>query len=156
MVDFQRGGDFSVLEDELSDMYFHPPGTGDLLLGDIAISIQKIRSQAEAYGHSLERELAFLVAHSMFHLMGYDHVDDREREIMRKESRERFWTTWELSADVGWIQSVVLEMSIRGLGQRLWCPQIRKEGMNYEKEKHQYSSCRTDDRSLRGWMWKEK
>ena len=87
MVDFQRGGDFSVLEDELSDMYFHP-GTGDLLLGDIAISIQKIRSQAEAYGHSLERELAFLVAHSMFHLMGYDHVDDREREIMEGKQRE--------------------------------------------------------------------
>ena len=68
-------------------MYFHP-GTGDLLLGDIAISIQKIRSQAEAYGHSLERELAFLVAHSMFHLMGYDHVDDREREIMEGKQRE--------------------------------------------------------------------
>lgn len=87
MVDFQKGGDFSVLEDELSDMYFHP-GTGDLLLGDIAISVQKVRSQAEAYGHSLERELGFLVAHSMFHLMGYDHVDDHEREIMENKQRE--------------------------------------------------------------------
>lgn len=87
MVNFQKGGDFSVLEDELSDMCFHP-GTGDLLLGDIAISVQKVRSQAEAYGHSLERELGFLVAHSMFHLMGYDHVDDREREIMEHKQKE--------------------------------------------------------------------
>lgn len=87
MVDFRSGGDFSCLEDELSDMYFHP-GTGDLLLGDIAISVQKVRSQAEAYGHSLERELGFLVAHSMFHLMGYDHVDDREREIMESKQKE--------------------------------------------------------------------
>lgn len=86
MVDFQRGGDFSVLEDELSDMYFHP-GTGDLLLGDIAISVQKVRSQAEAYGHSLERELGFLVAHSMFHLMGYDHVDEAERARMEDKQR---------------------------------------------------------------------
>ena len=86
-VEFAEGGDFSILEEEFSDIYFHPE-TGDLLLGDIAVSVQKIREQAEAYGHSEERELAFLVAHSMLHLMGYDHIDDAERGIMEMKQRE--------------------------------------------------------------------
>jgi len=84
MVDYRTPGNFDVLEEELSDMYFNP-GSGELILGDIAISIQKIRSQAESYGHSLERELAFLVAHSMFHLMGYDHMEEMERLVMEEK-----------------------------------------------------------------------
>ena len=60
----------------------------ELLLGDIAISVPKVREQAEAYGHSPRRELAFLVAHSMFHLMGYDHLEDGEREQMEQKQRE--------------------------------------------------------------------
>lgn len=86
-VEFAEGGDFSILEDEYSDIYFHPE-TGDLLLGDIAVSVQKVHEQAEAYGHSEERELAFLVAHSMLHLMGYDHIDEDEREVMERKQRE--------------------------------------------------------------------
>src|SRR5690554_3327176 len=46
------------------------------LLGDIIISVEKALEQSQDYGHSLERELAYLTAHSMFHLMGYDHMND--------------------------------------------------------------------------------
>lgn len=58
------------------------------LLGDIIISIEKADEQAKQYGHSLEREIAYLTAHSMFHLMGYDHMNDNEKEIMRKKEKE--------------------------------------------------------------------
>ena len=54
----------------------------EIMLGDIIISIEKAISQAEEYGHGLKRELAFLTAHSMLHLMGYDHMEDDEREEM--------------------------------------------------------------------------
>ena len=54
----------------------------EIMLGDIIISIEKAISQAEEYGHGLKRELAFLTTHSMLHLMGYDHMEDEEREEM--------------------------------------------------------------------------
>ncbi|HCF48860.1 MAG TPA: rRNA maturation RNase YbeY [Syntrophomonas sp.] len=52
-------------------------------LGDIVISLEKALSQSEEYGHSLERELGYLVAHGMLHLLGYDHETEAERELMR-------------------------------------------------------------------------
>ena len=52
------------------------------------ISVEKVREQAEAYGHSEKRELAFLVAHSMLHLFGYDHMEDEERKIMEAKQEE--------------------------------------------------------------------
>ena len=55
-------------------------------LGDIVISIERASEQAKEYGHSLEREVCFLVCHSMFHLLGYDHMQDDEAKDMR--SRE--------------------------------------------------------------------
>ncbi len=58
------------------------------LLGDIIISIPKAIEQAQDYGHSLERELAYLTAHSMLHLMGYDHLNDKDKVIMRKKEKE--------------------------------------------------------------------
>ena len=58
------------------------------MLGDIVISVEKVREQAEAYGHSEKRELAFLVAHSMLHLFGYDHMEDEERKIMEAKQEE--------------------------------------------------------------------
>lgn len=62
--------------------------TGELLLGDIVISVEKVMEQAEAYGHSMERELGFLVAHSMLHLFGYDHMEEKEAKIMEKKQEE--------------------------------------------------------------------
>ena len=86
-VDFPSPGDFGWLEEPEAAFCFHPE-TGELVLGDIAISVPKVREQAEAYGHSPRRELAFLVAHSMFHLMWYDHLEDGEREQMEQKQRE--------------------------------------------------------------------
>lgn len=85
MVDYEVPGQFDQLEDY--DDYFHPE-SGELLLGDIMISVDKVREQAAAYGHSLERELAFLVAHSMLHLFGYDHMEDEERKVMESKQEE--------------------------------------------------------------------
>ena len=86
MVDFERESDFSHVEDAAED-YFDPE-TGELVLGDIIISVEKVIEQAEKYGHSQERELAFLVAHSMLHLCGYDHMEEEERLVMEKKQEE--------------------------------------------------------------------
>ncbi len=56
------------------------PETGAVLLGDIAISTEKAKSQAEEFGHSYERELSFLAVHSTLHLLGYDHEKSKEDE----------------------------------------------------------------------------
>ncbi len=57
--------------------------TGRCFLGDIVISLPRAREQAREYGHSLERELAYLTAHALFHLMGYDHMREMDKERMR-------------------------------------------------------------------------
>ena len=59
------------------------PETGLVYLGDIVISVETAKKQALEYGHGTEREIAFLTVHSMMHLMGYDHMDEEERKIMR-------------------------------------------------------------------------
>ncbi len=90
MCDFETPGDFSRLE-ETPEEYFNPD-TGELMLGDIVISVEKVKEQALKYGHSETRELAFLVAHSMLHLSGYDHMEEEERlrmEDMQREILER-------------------------------------------------------------------
>lgn len=86
MADYDSPSDFERLE-EMANDYFNPE-TGELLLGDIVISVDKVREQAEKYGHSETRELAFLVAHSMLHLCGYDHMVDGERLVMEKKQEE--------------------------------------------------------------------
>ena len=58
------------------------------MLGDIMISVDRAKEQAEKYGHSITRELAFLVAHSMLHLCGYDHMEEEERLDMERRQRE--------------------------------------------------------------------
>lgn len=59
-----------------------------ILLGDIVISMERANEQAKEYGHSLIREVAFLTAHSMLHLLGYDHVDDEEGEKIMCEKQD--------------------------------------------------------------------
>ena len=86
MVEYPVPGDFGDIEERDPDA-FHP-GTGELILGDIIISMDKVQEQALEYGHSMTRELAFLVAHSMLHLMGYDHMVDEERLVMEKKQDE--------------------------------------------------------------------
>ena len=86
MCDFETPGDFDGLE-ETPEEYFNPD-TGELMLGDIVISVEKVKEQAEKFGHSETRELAFLVAHSMLHLSGYDHMEDEERLDMEEKQEE--------------------------------------------------------------------
>jgi probable rRNA maturation factor len=62
--------------------------SGELCLGDIVISIDKVYEQAQEYGHSLKREYAFLIAHSMLHLLGYDHMAQEEAAIMERKQEE--------------------------------------------------------------------
>lgn len=63
------------------------PETGCCMLGDIVISLEKAAEQAEEYGHSYEREVGFLTVHSILHLLGYDHIEEPEGEIMRKHEK---------------------------------------------------------------------
>lgn len=84
MVDYKEAGNFEFLEE--TDMYFHPE-SGELMLGDIVISKEKVLAQANEYGHSVEREYAFLIAHSMLHLFGYDHINEEERVVMEEKQK---------------------------------------------------------------------
>jgi probable rRNA maturation factor len=85
-VDYVKPADFSGIEDMIED-YFDPD-TGELCLGDIVISVDKVFAQAEEYGHSPKREYAFLIAHSMLHLLGYDHMEPEEAAVMEAKQEE--------------------------------------------------------------------
>ena len=85
-VPFELPSDFSVAEEMEADCF--QPDSGELILGDIILSCDRILEQAESFGHSIRREYAFLIAHSMLHLCGYDHMEDAEREVMETRQRE--------------------------------------------------------------------
>ena len=89
MVEYEMAGEFEFLDKDDPYVYeYFEPDTGELILGDIVISSDKVYSQAEEYGHSVKRELGFLVAHSMLHLFGYDHMEDEERVVMETKQKE--------------------------------------------------------------------
>ena len=58
------------------------------ILGDIVISVQRVEEQAKEYGHSFERELSYMVVHGFYHLMGYDHIKEEDKEIMRPKEEK--------------------------------------------------------------------
>jgi len=66
--------------------------TGAAMLGDIVISMPKAMEQAELYGHTLQREVGYLTAHSMFHLLGYDHVNGGIEAVQMREKEETVMT----------------------------------------------------------------
>lgn len=82
-LDFVSEADFSISEGREAD-YFDPD-TGELLLGDIILSVDRVKEQAASYGHSEKREFAFLVAHSMLHLCGYDHMEEAQARVMEEK-----------------------------------------------------------------------
>jgi probable rRNA maturation factor len=86
-ISFEREGDFSVVETE-QKMDVIDPESGRLMLGDIVINEKRVREQAKEYGHSEKREFAFLVAHSMLHLCGYDHMEEDEAKVMEEKQEE--------------------------------------------------------------------
>lgn len=85
MIAYEEAGTFDFLEED--DSAFDPE-SGELVLGDIVISKERVIAQAEEYGHSIRREYAFLIAHSMLHLMGYDHMEEEERAVMEQKQRD--------------------------------------------------------------------
>ena len=58
------------------------------VLGDIVISIEKVEEQAKEYGHSFEREFAYMLVHGFYHLMGYDHIEEADKIIMRPKEEK--------------------------------------------------------------------
>ncbi len=86
MIEYEFSEDFSKLEDESVDCFNQD--NGELLLGDIILNIDRIKSQSEEFNHSIYRELAFLTAHSMLHLFGHDHIDEAQRIIMEEKQEE--------------------------------------------------------------------
>ena len=86
MNEFDREGIFSGACFEAS--MTTDPETDELMLGDVILCADRVRSQAEEYGHPEKREYAFLVVHSLLHLCGFDHEEEGERISMEEKQRE--------------------------------------------------------------------
>ena len=69
-------------------VYDQNPATGAYMLGDIVISLERARDQAEEYGHTFQREVGYLTVHSMLHLLGYDHVEGGLEAVRMREKEE--------------------------------------------------------------------
>ena len=76
---------FPLCEDGEYDLN---PENGCLMLGDVIISVNHAMAQAEAFGHGVDREIAYLTVHSMFHLLGYDHIDEGEEKKLMRQKEE--------------------------------------------------------------------
>lgn len=85
-IEYEEPADFSHVEEEEADCF--DPDSGELILGDIIVSVDKVKEQAVNYGHSELREFAFLIAHSMLHLCGYDHMEEGEAAVMEAKQSQ--------------------------------------------------------------------
>lgn len=85
VLSFDVAADFSALEDNINNF---DPDSGELILGDVIMSVDRLKEQAVSYGHSRKREYAFLLTHSLLHLLGYDHIKEEEALIMEKKQTE--------------------------------------------------------------------
>lgn len=83
---FEIPSDFQVSEDEMAD--YIDPETDLFVLGEMILSYDKIFEQAEEYGHSVKREYAFLITHSVLHLCGYDHMTEEDAVVMQDKQEE--------------------------------------------------------------------
>lgn len=93
-VAFAAPADFRAAKENVADCC--DPDTGRLFLGDIVLNTRRVRMQAAEYGHSVQREYAFLIAHSALHLCGYDHVTPGEAAVM-EEKQEHILQTLGIS-----------------------------------------------------------
>ena len=85
MLELSVPSDFSNIEEDDGNFDYE---TGEALLGDIVICVQKVKAQALEFGHDEKREFAFLIAHSMLHLFGYDHMSEEEEKVMFSRQEE--------------------------------------------------------------------
>lgn len=79
MIEYEKAGDFSQVENAVDNFN---PDTGEAVLGDIIINLDMAQRQAKSFGHSLLREFAFLLVHSLLHLFGYDHMQPKDAAVM--------------------------------------------------------------------------
>ena len=79
---FDSPSDWNAVLAESFSADIRDPDSGNLMLGDIVLNLNLVRLQAREYGHSEQREFAFLIAHSMLHLCGYDHMSEEEAAVM--------------------------------------------------------------------------
>ena len=86
MVSFEQAGSFELSKEDQAGCF--DPESGEIVLGDIIISAPRVFEQAEKYGHSVKREFAFLTAHSMLHLCGYDHVEEKQAKQMEEKQEQ--------------------------------------------------------------------
>lgn len=75
-------------KDELDEKIKNGDFPYEDVLGDVIISIEKVREQAKEYGHSFERELSYMLVHGFYHLMGYDHIEEEDKKIMRPKEEK--------------------------------------------------------------------
>ena len=80
--------EFDLTPGEHPDEMDADPGTGLIPLGDMVISMEHVAAQAKEYGHSRQRELAYLVTHSVLHLLGYDHLDEGPQKAQMRQREE--------------------------------------------------------------------
>ncbi len=85
-IEYEEPADFNHAEEAEADCF--DPDSGELVLGDIIVSVDKVEEQARSYGHSELREFAFLIAHSMLHLCGYDHMEEAEAAVMEEKQEK--------------------------------------------------------------------
>ena len=84
--------EFDLTPGEHPDEMDADPGTGLIPLGDMVISMEHVVAQAKEYGHSRQRELAYLVTHSVLHLLGYDHLDEGPQKAQMRAREEAILT----------------------------------------------------------------
>lgn len=75
-------------KDEIEQVINNSENKNEEILGDIIISIEKVKEQAIEYGHSFERELAYMIVHGFYHLMGEDHIEENDKKIMRQKEEK--------------------------------------------------------------------
>ncbi len=75
-------------KDELEEKIKNNDFDHEDVLGDLVISIEKVKEQAEEYGHSFERELSYMLVHGFYHLMGYDHIKEEDKKKMRPKEEK--------------------------------------------------------------------
>ena len=73
---------------EIDNMVMEQNNTIPETIGDIIVSIERVKQQAEEYGHSFERELAYMVVHGFYHLMGEDHIEEHDKKVMREKEEK--------------------------------------------------------------------
>lgn len=84
--------------DEIQNMIKKQEFEHEDMLGDLVISVEKVKEQAEEYGHSFERELSYMLVHGFYHLMGYDHIKEEDKKEMRPKE-EKILSDLKISRD---------------------------------------------------------